>query len=215
MVVIKFEHDQGFTLLELLISLTILSVIVVLIMGTFRIGVRAWEKGEADIDAQQSYRAGLERLTQQIASVCVRKITEGARKPYYLNGTSKEIRFFSEVALIPHNEAGLTYVHYRVEETQQGVDLLTVYETTFDWLTEDEEIEQPQDEKFLALMAPVFSIRFSYLSSDVENDENQWQDSWEPEETRPQFPLAIKIEITPKEGGAPIVGIARILASIT
>jgi general secretion pathway protein J len=213
--VAQLKRGHGFTLLELLISLSILSVVVVLIMGTFRIGIRAWEKGEADIDAQQSYRAALDRLSQQIASVCVRKINEGGRKSYYLNGTSTEMRFFSEVALVPHNEAGLTYVHYRIEEKQQGLELLTVYETAFDWLGEDEEIEQPKEEQFLALMAPVFSMRFSYLNQDEENDDNQWQDNWEPDEMRPQFPLAIKIEITTKEGDAPIVGIARILATST
>ena len=211
--VAQLKKGCGFTLLELLISLSILSVVVVLIMGTFRIGVRAWEKGEADIDTQQSYRAALERLSQQITSVCVRKIYEGGRKPYYLIGSSKEMRFFSEVALIPHNEAGLTYVHYRIEETQPGSDLLTVYETALNWLAEDEEIERPREEQFLALMAPVHSMRFSYLGHNQEDNDDQWQDSWEPDEMRPQFPSAIKIEITTKAGDAPIIGIARILAT--
>ncbi|HEX7533874.1 MAG TPA: prepilin-type N-terminal cleavage/methylation domain-containing protein [Syntrophales bacterium] len=39
-------HNRGFTLLELLIALTITAMIVAIIFGALRIGIRAWEKGE-------------------------------------------------------------------------------------------------------------------------------------------------------------------------
>jgi len=48
-----YRGNRGFTLLELLISLTILSLVTVLIFGAFRMGIRAWEKGERNIDGRQ------------------------------------------------------------------------------------------------------------------------------------------------------------------
>lgn len=41
------EKPDGFTLLELVVSLTILGVIITLIYGGMRIGVRAWERERA------------------------------------------------------------------------------------------------------------------------------------------------------------------------
>jgi len=46
---------DGFTLLELLISMTILAMIVVIIFGAFRVGIRAWEKGEKDLGVRQRH----------------------------------------------------------------------------------------------------------------------------------------------------------------
>ena len=60
--------NKGFTLLELLISLTILGVIVVIIFGAFRIGIRAWEKGEKDVESRQRQRIVLDLSKQQLAS---------------------------------------------------------------------------------------------------------------------------------------------------
>ncbi|HNT58060.1 MAG TPA: prepilin-type N-terminal cleavage/methylation domain-containing protein, partial [Syntrophales bacterium] len=60
--------NRGFTLLELLISLTLLSVIAVLVFGALRLGVRAWEKGEATIETRQRERIVMDLLQRQMAS---------------------------------------------------------------------------------------------------------------------------------------------------
>ena len=60
--------SSGFTLLELILSLTILSVVLLLIFGALRVGTRAWEKGEKDVEIQQRRRAVLDLIQKQIAS---------------------------------------------------------------------------------------------------------------------------------------------------
>ena len=64
-------NSRGFTLLELLISLTIVALIVVIIFGALRIGIRAWEKGEKDVDVRQRQRIVLDLIKRQLASTCV------------------------------------------------------------------------------------------------------------------------------------------------
>ena len=38
---------SGFTLLEMVVTLTILGFILLIILGAFRLGLSAWEKGES------------------------------------------------------------------------------------------------------------------------------------------------------------------------
>jgi prepilin-type N-terminal cleavage/methylation domain-containing protein len=60
---------KGFTLLEVILAITIFTLIVVIIGGTVRLGLKAWEKGEASADASMRLRGLSERLTQQIKSI--------------------------------------------------------------------------------------------------------------------------------------------------
>ena len=52
----RSEASAGFTLLELIISLTIIAVIAVMVQNGFRLSVSAWEKGESAVEEQQRYR---------------------------------------------------------------------------------------------------------------------------------------------------------------
>ncbi|MFP4033740.1 MAG: type II secretion system protein J, partial [Desulfococcaceae bacterium] len=43
----------GFTLLELMISMTVLGIIMTLVYGAMRLGTRTWETGQAQMDRWQ------------------------------------------------------------------------------------------------------------------------------------------------------------------
>ena len=60
--------DGGFTLLELLISMTLLVVILVVTMGAMRAGSRSVAAGERKMEAQERFRAVLAIMDAQIAS---------------------------------------------------------------------------------------------------------------------------------------------------
>ncbi|RJQ16677.1 MAG: prepilin-type N-terminal cleavage/methylation domain-containing protein [Nitrospiraceae bacterium] len=60
--------NKGFTLLEIIIAVTILSLVAVIIGGAFRLGTRAWERGEKDTASTQRLRVLSSMLSQQIRS---------------------------------------------------------------------------------------------------------------------------------------------------
>lgn len=62
------KNDEGFTLLEILVSMTILSLIMVVIVSGFHIGHRSWQRGERDIEVNQQLRVALDILISDIAS---------------------------------------------------------------------------------------------------------------------------------------------------
>ncbi|HOO91604.1 MAG TPA: prepilin-type N-terminal cleavage/methylation domain-containing protein, partial [Syntrophales bacterium] len=92
-----YRGNRGFTLLELLISLTILSLVTVLIFGAFRMGIRAWEKGERNIDGRQRERIVLDLIKRQLSSIPV-DVVKGD-KALVLKGDGKSLEFVSDIHL--------------------------------------------------------------------------------------------------------------------
>lgn len=63
----KKRSAAGFTLIELLISISLVGVVLVIIMGAFRIGIRAWETGERDVENDVRLQAVMSLLKRQLA----------------------------------------------------------------------------------------------------------------------------------------------------
>ena len=116
-------NSRGFTLLELLISLTIVALIVVIIFGALRIGIRAWEKGEKDVDVRQRQRIVLDLIKRQLASTCVSDVWGKDQQLVSLKGDNKSIAFVSHIPMTPGNRFGLVYVQYAVKK-EEGNKLL-------------------------------------------------------------------------------------------
>ena len=64
----RFPVSGGFTLLELMISLTIVSMIIVAVYATFNIGTESTRRGTARALDNQHARAALSLLTRQLKS---------------------------------------------------------------------------------------------------------------------------------------------------
>ncbi|MCP4683193.1 MAG: prepilin-type N-terminal cleavage/methylation domain-containing protein [Desulfobacterales bacterium] len=201
----------GFTLLELMISLTIVGLIMVIIFGTLRIGVRAWEKGEQDVDRYQRKRIVLELLKRQLASTFVRKIKKKEQEVFLLQGDDKSMVFISHIPLIPGNQFGMVHVKYLVEQDETGDgECLKFYEENVVLLEKDDDLSDLDDDDFLELISGVESITFEYIKHlEKDDEEPEWQEAWDLEEDK-GFPRAVKIVIEEDKDSAPINMIARI-----
>ncbi|HMA85584.1 MAG TPA: type II secretion system protein, partial [Desulfosalsimonadaceae bacterium] len=100
---------RGFTLIELLISITIIGVLLVSVMGAFRIGINAWEKGEADIETYQRQQVVLQLVKQQLVSIRRAEIRKEDTEPYYFKGNEHIVEFISDVSLVPGSHYGRVF----------------------------------------------------------------------------------------------------------
>ena len=198
--------SRGFTLLELLISMTILALITLLVFGAFRMGIRAWERGERNIDAHQRERIVLDLITRQIASIPVDTI-QGI-EAFALKGDLKSIAFASDIHLVPGNTFGMVSVVYRVEEAEDGGEILSLSEKNVVLMGEDDDMES--DEYFTELIRGA-SITFEYLKSYEDEESTEWQETWDPEDET-GFPRSVRVILTREDDGPSITAIARIVA---
>jgi len=210
-------HDKGVTLIELLISLTILSMIVVLVFSAFRVGIRVWEKGGANVETNQRMRTVLELFRHQIASVCVRNFPKD--KPFYLKGEEKHLELLSDLSLVPGNPSGIVKARYRVAG-DPGSERLIFFEerafkkeeTSFKTIVinseSESESEEPDEDQFHQLLSGIHQIRFSYLKDSKE------ELTWQPEWTESGFPIAVRMTLMENEDALPVNVTVRILSEI-
>ncbi|GBC60191.1 hypothetical protein DENIS_1142 [Desulfonema ishimotonii] len=204
--------DRGFTLLELLISLTILGVIMVIVFGAFRVGVRAWEKGEKDLDTQQRYRSVLELMQRQLASAFIPDQKNGGGQRFGFKGDGKSLEFLSRVSLVPGNSFGLVYVRYRVTINDAGQEALSFYEKNVVLLSDDFEPDAVAEDDFYELIPGMEAFEIEYLkvmppTDEGSEDAEAWAFSWEPE-NETGYPLAVRLRYQAAAESPPVCVIA-------
>ena len=209
----KSEIQNGFTLLELLISFTIIGLILVIVFGSLRIGARAWEKGEKDVEMRQRERIVLDLVKRQIASIFVRVVKDKDERPFFLKGDGESMEFISRIPMVPGNRAGLVYVKYVVGAGDGGKKRLMFSEKNT-YIIEKVMEDQAEDE-FFELIPGAENIEFEYLRGPSEDEEESvWQETWDPDSDK-GAPLAVKIIFQDSKDKAPIHVIAPIASDST
>ncbi len=203
------KNRQAFTLLELIIALTIVGIILLIISGTFRIGIRAWEKGEKDIDKQQRYRIVLNLVQRQLTSITYKKAIINDKEQLILKGDSKSFEFTSHVSLNPENKFGIVYVKYMVVEGENETETLLAYEKNMVLFDKDFKFSDIDLNAFFELIPNIQGISFEYLKSPELGleEEPEWQDKWDPENDQ-GLPLAVKLTVINEPEATPYVVIA-------
>ncbi len=193
---------RGFTLLELMLSLTILGVVLLIIFGALRVGTRAWEKGEKDVTVHQRQRAVLGLLSQQIASACIYEIKMGD-DAFFFKGSEDAMEFVSRSPIVPGALTGVVFVKYMIQEGGgDGKKQLKLYEKDAGFLKE-EDLESQSEEDLFTLIPGIQDLQFEYLKGSKDKNETDWQASWDPSEEE-GLPLAVKIVLKQNEETAPI-----------
>ncbi len=189
-------RSGGFTLLELLLALTLVALIVVLAYGSLRMGIRAWEKGEQGTG--QKERIVLQLLRRQVSSILIPNQVYTSEIPPPLVGENDSLAFTSQKSLVPENSQGAVFVQYAVKYQQDWMDLL-FWEKPIAFIKENDtgntEIDDMQE-----LLHGMYAISFSFLQLPKNNeDEYVWHTHWPPE-GEIGLPLAIKISLQEHEG---------------
>ena len=196
----RVRLHAGFTLLELILSIAILSAVLVTIYSTLSMGSRAWEKGERDIEKVQRMRVVMDLLSREIKTAYPYKVTPSeldTHKEFYaFDGKKDSLSFVSCVPL--HGGSGkLSWLTFWVEE---GEGLVVVER---DALRSDifEERETIDKDEMVVLDANATDIRFEYYRAE-EGDEDEgaaeetaWEEKWDAEEEG-ELPQAVSVSVT-------------------
>jgi len=173
------RREAGFTLLELLISMTILALIFVTVLGAIRVGSKSWESGEQRAEENQRTRTLFDTMALELTMVYPLRVKDQDRDVIAFRGKSDSLSF----ATLPQSYGAEPFSHmmrvvtYGVEPDRGLVATerypLVGVAGSFDSLEGRER----------GLDARVSDARFRYLVPEGKSEEKlppTWRDYWDP-----------------------------------
>ena len=191
----------GFTLLEVIVTLTVLGFILLVVFGAFRLGFSAWERGESIKEEYQKVRIISQLISRQIKSIVPYKIKTKKAEGDYLafEGKARSLKFVSAFPIKAKQPQGFVYTIYEFTEGGAEGGRLVLYEQRA--LNKDFLEEKPQEELGISLLEGISSIRFEYYREEdlAKNQAEGWGEEWNAKEEK-ELPKALKITIAYKNG---------------
>jgi len=192
-----FSVASGFTLIEVIVTLTILGFIVLMVSGTFRLGLSSWERGDAIKEDYQKIRMASQLVSQQVKSLVPYKIkTEKAEGDYLaFHGKAHSLRFVSALGIKARRPEGFVYVVYQFKDEGEKKGRLVLYEQRA--LTRDFFEDDLKEEAAVTLLEGISQIRFEYFrEADKEKSRaEEWVEEWNAKEEK-ELPRAVRMTVT-------------------
>ncbi|MBM4136399.1 MAG: prepilin-type N-terminal cleavage/methylation domain-containing protein [Nitrospira sp.] len=182
-------NNNGFTLLELLISITLSVIVLAILFAGMRLGYKSQEKGKEREEISQRMRILGDRITWLLRGAYPYIITRPEGKKVYFMGKSDTIGFVTtsveNTAEGPEDRAGLKWVSLSVDSS--GLKLREAV-----YFLED--VFEDTVGKTYIIDPTVQKIDFEYLDSPDQDIEAIWETEWDPSEKN-YIPSAVKVRI--------------------
>ena len=192
------KRQRGFTLLEVLLSVTLTAVVLTLLLTAVRLTERAWRRGNERLATIAQRLAEEDAIEAQMSSAIPRHVNaqyeQRTLQLISFQGGSKQVRFLSSYSWEGGRNFGLWMVNYRIVVGQEGKEQMVVSETGFSHeprLVSFLMANQPSEEQ-LAFGSPADHIELSYLRPSIPGSQAAWIPEWKCD-TQKQLPRGVHI----------------------
>lgn len=174
------RSSAGFTLLELLIAITLLGLLMAALFGGLRLGARAWDRSEERLDQSARLQAVQNFLRDRLAQAYpLYADDESGRLRLGFEGDGAEVRF---VTLMPeYLGTGFAELVLAVEERPDAKDLVVRWRH-FE-LAPLEEAE-PQ---IKVLLEDIEALEIAYFGALARGEPAMWHEQWLEGSALPQL----------------------------
>ena len=161
---VSSRSQKGFTLLELIISITLLGIIVLIVTSASRLGFRSVDAGERKIESLERLRTSLNIIESQIQSeVPLTYAQDDGSRKYYFKGNRTSLQFSTNSSLLS-GQRGYVLASYSVVQDQQGKQALYVSENCVG-------VENKTETKLLDGFDEIY---FEYFYKDPTAEQGTW-----------------------------------------
>jgi general secretion pathway protein J len=158
---------KGFTLLEVLVSIALITLIVAIVGASMRMGYRSIEKGENKATALERFKVSLSLMDAQIQSAMPLKTTDDEINRYLFEGKKDSLKFASNYSLMG-GQRGYALVAYNVQTDVDNKHALFIQENTVGM----------ENQKEIKLLEGLDDIHFEYFFKEPTAEEGQWVEEW-------------------------------------
>jgi hypothetical protein len=205
------SRTEGFTLLEVIISFTILALMAGMVFSSLRLALNSYEKSQARLVEEAERRVLFDHIKRQIGSLFPLQPTVsrigGAEQsqmqgdmatrlamsqvPLFY-GAPEFVTFITVAPLILHENPGLTVVRYGLAQTDGGMYYLGSMEARYTGLESFLAMAELPEGEPLHLKDGVEVLEFQYYGFDSQAQVYDWFPAWSGEEMG-SVPDAIRI----------------------
>jgi general secretion pathway protein J len=188
--------------------MAILGLVALLVFGALRLGIRAWERGERDVEAHQQLRSGLGLLVQQVRSAFPYRLTagpqesggslsagtagtQGSEMGFLFEGTPTSLLFVTTMPLHRRTVGGLGVVTYVAETRPSGEMTLTLQEQRAFTGVQRPAVSASQAVTVLEGFA---DLRFAYFASSLTGGTGEWVEAWDGRKEG-RLPEAVRVTV--------------------
>lgn len=173
------RRQTGFTLLELVVAITLMGLVLVVLYSGLRLGLNGWDSGERRAEASNRLRSVQEFLRRQLAqsmTVYQTEANEKRNKIVVFTGEAVAIEFVAPM-LVHLGQGGL----YRVRVETDGGQMRVRWRP---YLPGD---PTAGEEREAVLLDGVSDVEWAYFGPERDDDQEppRWRSEWANQERRP------------------------------
>jgi prepilin-type N-terminal cleavage/methylation domain-containing protein len=179
------KRQSGFTLLEVVMAITLMTGIMLILFVGLRLSLNALRRGNERLDATE-YRLGEADMLQSQVSAAIPASLSQTQAGKSINtvcfrGDDRQMRFVSRNSWTGERGQGLWMANYRVVDTQDGKQQLEIEESGI--LDSDQILNDLLQEDFTAEHSqrfgePADRIEFSYWQTGTDKIPSVWAQDW-------------------------------------
>ncbi len=193
---------QGFTLVELLVGLTLLTILALVLYSGFWLGMRSWQAAAARHKETEDVRVTVNFLASYLSKAYPLLRLEDNQQRLQFGGEEHRLRFVTDMA--PHlGIAGLYTVVLELVDNG-GERQLIATRTLLHPDLEPSDIESGRLAQRAVLVRELREARLAYFGMPANNgsspsqNSGQWQDEW-PDDAQ-HLPTMVSLTVTPNAG---------------
>lgn len=174
----QVKKNSGFTLIEVLVALSIMTVIFSLLFSGFRLANKSWDKGIENNIELTNYQASYKLLNQWLSHLYPTAIND---VEYVFQGSDRQLRFTGFMPGYP-TRGGLYEVLFSIEQTDDlaGTKNLVVYRRPYnppDNLNENS-IDFYPDQRIILLKNINDNAAFEFFGMPAGDQQPIWSSIW-------------------------------------
>ncbi|WP_207063479.1 prepilin-type N-terminal cleavage/methylation domain-containing protein [Motiliproteus sp. SC1-56] len=189
----KTQPRSGFTLVELLVAVSLMSLVVLLGYSGLHLGMKQWRAGQTVVQALAEERALRDFLRRQVGLVSSRKTAFQDSLRDTFEGDVDGLRFIAPLAAWA-SEGGFYEVWIELEGqpfAEDGRQLVMRFQP----LDPDREPFQARDPERIVLVEGVKSLQLAYYGTLPPGKQAQWRRLWRHERQLPRL-IRVGLEFT-------------------
>ncbi len=183
--------SKGFTLLEVLVAITIFALVITVLYAGYRIAIRSWESGERTHAAVSELRLAGSFIRRHATQAFPLAISKSNAWRLWFDGEARGLVFVTAMPTYL-GQGGMYEMTLKVDQQDDGASLVVSRRL----LHPDAEPGRPGvSDLARPLLENLESAQFAYFGATGEDGEESWHTSWQG---RQRLPRLVRLRIDSK-----------------